>query len=803
MTGLGSDVIGALRLFRRAPAFAFVVVLTVGIGVGGVTAVFSVVRGVVLSPLSFQDSERVVALWGRTAVYPQTPLTVGDYNALVEGISAFETVAGSWGNSASLLGDAEPEQVGVGWVSPSYFPLLGVQPTLGRTLGAEDLNAILISHELWQRRYGTDPSAVGRQVKLGGASMEIAGVLPPSVDPNLTATGRHLTDYQVWRLMPPEWTEGDDRSIGWIRSAARLRDGVTLEQAQAEVDAFVLRMNEGVLERDGGRDLRVELVPVREDLLGSLSRTLWIMLGAVSGVLLIAASNVAHLMLGRAEERAGEVALRAALGGGRTRLVRQFVVESGLLALAGGVLGVGIAWLGVSLLLRMAPQGIPRLETVHVDFLVMGFAFAATGVAALLFGVLPALRASRADLAQVLGERRSTPGRRQQRLSSGLVVAQVAICLGLLAGTGFMLRSLGSLEAVDLGFETESILTFALEMSDNGGTLGEARSKLLAHTDRIEAIPGVVSAGMTNRVPLGGGLFTGDYRSEDMVGSDAEKHSASYRIITPGYLETMGARLLSGRSFNGEDGMGVALVDQTVAERIWPGENPIGKRIELSTLGEEPRWAEVVGLVAPMKHTGVSIEANETIFIPMLAQAHQQNFRYVAVRVSGDPMAYIEPVREAARSVDATAVLARLRPMSTLFDDSVAPTRFAMMLLAIFGGVALVLAAVGLYGVIATTVLRRSREFGIRVALGAVREHILRSVVVSGASLVLYGIGIGTILSLWLGDLLSSTLYEVEPTDPMALGAAALVMGIVGVLGAYLPARAILGVDPASALREE
>ena len=426
MTGLGSDVVGALRLFRRAPAFAFVVVLTVGIGVGGVTAVFSVVRGVVLSPLAFPESERVVALWGRSAIYPQTPLTVGDHNALLEGIDAFESLSASWGNSAALLGDGEPEQVAVGWVSPNYFPLLRIHPTMGRTLGAEDLNAILISHELWERRYGADPSIVGRQVLLGQTSLEIAGVLPSDLDPNLTGTGGHLTAYQVWRLMPPGWTEGDDRSIGWIRSAARLRNGVTLHQAQAEVDAFVVRMNEEVLERDGGRDLRVSLVPVREDLLGSLSRTLWIMLGAVSGVLLIAASNVAHLMLGRVEERAGEVAVRAALGGGRARLVRQFVVESGVLALAGGILGVGIAWFGVILLLRIAPPGIPRLETVHVDFLVMAFAFAATGVAALLFGILPALRASRTDLAQVLGERRSTSGRRQQRLSSGLVVAEVS-----------------------------------------------------------------------------------------------------------------------------------------------------------------------------------------------------------------------------------------------------------------------------------------------------------------------------------------------------------------------------------------
>lgn len=803
MTGFGKDVIGAIRVFRRAPAFALVVVLTVGIGVGGATAVFSVVRGVVLSPLSFPDSERVVAAWGLSDVYPQTPLTTGDFNEIADGIDAFEHFSGSWGNNSPLLDEREPEQVRVGWVSPNYFAMLQVHPLHGRTLGKDDLSAILISHALWQRRYGGDASVVGRQVQLGPQSMEIAGVLPSGIDPNLTTIGGERTEYQVWRLMAPGFLEGDDRSVGWIRSAARLRDGVTLQQAQAEVDAFMVRMNTRVLERDGGQDLRLSLSPVRADLLGALSRTLWIMLGAVSGVLLIAASNVAHLMLGRTEERADEVAVRAALGGGRTRLARQFVVESGVLALVGGLLGLGVARLGIVLLLRIAPPGIPRLETVHLDSTVMLFGLLATGVAALVFGVVPALRASRADLAQVLGERRSTAGRRQQRLSSVLVVAEVALSLGLLAGTGLMLRSLGGLERVDLGFETEGVLTFSMATSNPGTTFEEARTKLLAQIDRIEAIPGVASAGLTNRVPLGGGLFTGDYRSDDAVANDGEKRTASIRFITPGYLESMGARVEGGRDFLPEDGLELVLVDQLVAERNWPGEDPVGRRVELSAIGEDPAFAEVIGVVAPMKHGGISREASETLFLPMLARANQQNFRYMAVRVSGDPVAYLEPIRAAVRELDATMVVAGVRSMSALYDDAISPTRFVMMILAIFGGVALVLAAVGLYGVISATVLRRSREFGIRVALGAARAAILRSVVVSAGRLVLLGIGIGTILSLWLGDLLRTTLYEIGPGDPVALGGAALVMGLVGLFGAYLPARAIMSVDPASALREE
>lgn len=803
MMGLEQDLRGAVRIFRRSPGFAAVVVFTLAMGVGGATAVYSVIRGVVLSPLAFEHSERVVMLWGRSAEYPRTPLTVGDHNVLASSVESFETIAAEWGNTALLLGDAEAEQVSVGWVTPAYFSVLGIRPALGRLLERRELDAVLISHDLWVRRYGSDGSVIGRTVDLSGESFEVAGVLGADQDPNLTTFGGRLGDHEVWRLQPPEWTEGDDRSVGWLRSTARLRDGVTLAQARAEVDALMTRVNETVTARDGGTDLRIDVVPARTDLVGGVSRTLWILLGAVCGVLLIATSNVAHLMLGRGELGAGDTAVRAALGGSRARLVRQLLVESAVLATAGGVLGLGVAWWGVNGLLALAPPTLPRLDLVHLDGGVFIFALGATAVTAVLFGVVPAIRMTRTDLARALGDRRSTADRGQQRMSRALVVAQVALSLALVTSTGLLLRSLSGLNRVDLGFETEGIVTFALAVPDWGDTPEAAGAKMTGYIGRLEAIPGVVAAGFTNRVPLAGGLFTGTYRSEEMVASDDEKIDASFRYVTPGYLTAMGARVASGRSLRPEDGLSVVLLDQTAADRAWPGEDPIGRRVQTSAIGEEDSWAEVVGVLAPMKHAGVAEAAKETVFMPMLARAHQQNFHYVAVRVSGNPLAYVEPLRASVRAVDANSVLARTRTMADLFDQDVAQTRFASMILLVFGGIALLLATVGLHGVMAFSVRRRAREMGIRMALGAKRSEILKGALRSGARLVVLGVGFGTVLSLGIGRILGSMLFDVHPGDALTLVASAAVIMTVGLVGAYLPARLVLGVDPATTLRDD
>jgi putative ABC transport system permease protein len=803
MTGMEQDIRGALRVFRRAPGFAAVVVVTVAIGVGGAAAVYSVIRGVVLAPLPFEDSERVVMLWGRTPAYPRAPLTVGDHNELALDVDAFSRVAASWGNTALLLGDGDAEQVSVGWVTPEYFSILGIRPALGRGLERGDDEAIVISHDLWVRRYGSDPGVVGRVVGLDGGSFEIVGVLPADADPNLTTFSARRADHAVWRLQPAVWTQGDDRSVGWLRSTARLRDGVTLAQAQAEVDALFERVNQTVAERDGGTDLRIDLVPVRADMVGEVSRTLWILLGAVLGVLLIAATNVAHLMLGRGELRGGEVAVRAALGGSRVRIVRQMLVESGALALAGGIAGLGVAWWGLHVLLALAPRTLPRVELVRLDGGVLAFALAATALTAMVFGLVPALRASRTDLAGALGERTRSGERSQQRLSRGLVVGQVAVSLALVTGTGLLLRSLAGLERVDLGFDTEGVVTFALQAPDWGSTGDEAAARMSEYIDRMEAVPGVNAVGFTNRVPLAGGLFTGTFRSEEMVAADSEATEASFRYVTSGYLEAMGARLVAGRSFRADDGLDVVLLDQSSAERAWPGQDPIGRRVQTSAIGEETAWAEVVGIVAPMKHAGVALDAAETVFLPMLARADQQNFRYMAVRVTGDPLSYLEPLREAARAVNVNSVVARPRTMSDLFDQDVAPTRFATFLLLVFGGVALLLATVGLHGVMSFSVRRRARELGIRLALGAEHERILRTALGSGAVLIALGIGLGAVLSLGLGRLLQSLLYEVRPSDALTIGTSALVIMAVGLVGAYLPARLVLAVDPARTLREE
>lgn len=801
MRGLTMDVRGALRVFRREPVFAAVVVTTLAVGIGGATAVYSVIRGVVLSPLPFDDAERVAVLWGQTSEYPRAPLTVGDYNEL-EAVGAFEAVAASWGNTMLLLGDERAEQVSVGWVTPDYFDAVGVQPALGRTPTMTDGPGVVLSHGLWARRYGSDPGVIGRVIDLGGEPFEVFGVLPAGRSPDLTSFAGARTSYDLWRLMPPDWVQGDDRSIGWLRAAVRLRGGVTLERAQAEVDALMTRVNATVTQRDGGTDLRVNVIPARVDVVGDLSRTLWILLAAVCGVLLVAAANVAHLLLARGEARGGEVAVRVALGGSRLRLIRQFLVESGVFAVAGGAAGLAVAWLAVRALLAVAPPSLPRLETVRVESGVFVFALFATAGTALLFGLLPALRVTRVRITAAM-ERRSTQDAGARRWSRALVVVQVALSLMLVTGTGLLLRSVAGLHAVDLGFQREGVLTFGLDVPDWGATDAEAAAKLAVFGERIGAVPGVQTVGFTNRIPLGGGLFTGHVVAASGKGPDETTIEVAVRHITPGYLEAIGARLVSGRALEAADGMGVALVDAGVAARAWPGESAVGRRLRLTAPGEDSTWVEIVGVVAPMKHDGVAQPAAPTLFVSMVPRAARQNFRWAAVRVTGNPLAVVEPVRDALAAVDANAVVARARTMGSLFDSAVASTRFATFLLLVFGATALLLATVGLHGVMAFTIRRRTRELGIRMALGAERGRVLREAFLAGVTLVVIGLAFGLALSLAAGRLLDSLLFEVAPRDIVTLTGSALVILVTGLLGAWLPARLVLGVDPARALRSD
>lgn len=803
MVGFLQDLKGALRVFRRSPGFAFVVVATLAIGVGGASSVYSVVRGVLLTPLPFEDPDRVVMLWGQSAEYPRAPLTVGDHNAMADDVRAFTDVAGQWSNNSLILGEGDAEQVSVGWVTPEYFRVLGIQARLGRTLEPLELHAVVLSHGLWTRRYGADPGVVGRTMDLSGESFEIVGVLPSDRDPNLTTFGGSQASHDVWRLQPPDWTTGDDRSVGWLRSTARLAPGVSLSAAQEEVDAVMASINATITDRDGGTDMQVRLIPAKADLVGGVARTLWILFAAVVGVLLIAASNVAHLVLARGEVRSGEVAVRTALGGSRGRLIRQLVVESSVLALVGGALGVVLAWATLPVLLSFAPPSLPRAETIRLDRTVLGFALVATAIASVLFAVVPAIRNTREDLSQVLGERTATadPGRRA--MSRGLIVAEVALSLALVTSTGLLIRSFQELSAVDLGFSKDGVVTFSLQVPDWGESNDEAAATVLAFRDGFENTPGVVSAGFSNRIPLGGGLFTGEFRSEDMVAGDVPPSSAAVRYVTPGYIDAMGGRLVAGRAFAPDDGIDRIMVDELAARRAWGDGPAIGRRIEVSSIGGEPALAEVVGVIAPMKHHGVAAEAEATIYFPMLAAANQQNFKYVAVRVSGAPDDYVASLRDAARAVDVDAVIARVQSTRELFNEDIAATRFATVLLSAFGVVALMLAAIGLHGVMAFSVRRRAREIGIRVVLGAEKEALLRNAVASGAVLVLAGIGIGTLLSIGLGQALQSLLYGVQPRDAVTMATAAAVMLAVGLVGAYVPARLVLSVDPAVTLRQE
>ena len=803
MLGIGQDLKGALRLFRRAPGFSAVVVGTLAVGVGGVASVYSVVRGVLLSPLPFEDPDRVVMLWAQSPEYPRAPLTVGDYNELAREVGSFADVSAAWSNNALVLDGGDAEQVSVGWVTPEYFDVLGVSAAIGRTLEPQEENAVVLSNALWERRFGADPGVIGETMDLNGERFEIVGVLPRDRNPNLTTFSGGLAAHQVWRIQPPSWMVGDDRSVGWLRANARLAEGVSLEAAQSEVDALMTRINATITERDGGVDTRIRLIPAKSDLVGAVSRTLWILFAAVVGVLLIAASNVANLVLARGEERSGEVAVRTALGGTRSRLIRLLVVESSVLALIGGALGILVAWAAMPVLLSLAPASLPRLDAIELDASVVLLALAATAGASVIFAIVPALKSTRADLSTVLGDRSVTMDRRRRSLSRALIVGEVALSLALVTATGLLIRSVGQLESVDLGFEKEGILTFTAQLPSWGGSNEEAAVTMQSLLDGMSQVPGVRAAGFTNRIPLAGGLFTGDFRTEEMMAADVPSTPAAIRFVSPDYIEALGGRLISGRMLNVSDGLDRVVIDQLAAERSWPGQAAVGRRVEVSAIGEDPQLAEVIGVVAPIRHHGVADAAEPTVYMPILAIANQQNFRAMAVRVEGDPTAYVEPLREAARRVQGDAVLARIQTTRELFDEDIAATRFAALLLSAFGAVALLLAAVGLHGVMAFSVRRRSREIGIRVVLGAERGAVLRDAVGSAAGLVLLGIALGTTLSLGLGQILQSLLFGVDANDFATLAASAGIMALVGLAGAWLPARLVLSLDPATTLREE
>jgi putative ABC transport system permease protein len=804
MRTLLQDVRFGLRVLWKRPGFTAVALAVLALGVGANTAIFSVVNAVLLRPLPYPGSERVVAFDGvnPSKGVEESNMSAPDFADWKAQTRSFEALSIYTEGGSNLTGGGEPERVTAAWVGPDFFRVIGVGAARGRALLPEDedpgaANVVVISHGLWQRLFGSDPSAVGRTVELGGRGREVVGVMPPGFDFPSRA--------EVWGPLQLEVAK-EPRDNRAYQVLGRLREGVPLAQAQAEIDAVAARLAASYPVTNMGWG--VDLDPLKDETVGEMRAALLLLLAGVALVLLIACANVANLLLARAAGRRREVALRLALGAGRWRVARQMLTESLLLALAGGALGAGLSvWL-TDLIVALAPRNTPRLAEASLDARVFLFAVGATLLTGLAFGIVPALQASRADLGESLkeGGRGSAGGR--SRVRSGLVVSEVALSLLLLAGAGLLVKSFARLQAVDPGFDPEGVMTARVSLP--GARYKEPAQKAefyRALTERLNALPGVEAAGATASLPLGGSNLS-VWRGLVPEGRPATPESdepAAFSVVTPGYFPAMRIPLRAGRVFDERDDANapkVIVVNETLARKVFAGQDPVGRHVTIWRDEKFPR--QVVGVVGDTKPSSLDAAEAPQMYVPHAQDAGWGGLSLaVRARGGGDPSALAPLLREEVRALDRQLPVYDVKTMAKVWADSTAYRRVTMFLMAGFAAAALLLAGVGLYGVLSYTVAQRTHEIGIRMALGARGSDVLRLVVRQGMLLTLAGLGVGLAGALLLTRLMTGLLYGVSAADPVVYALVSLLLAAVALLACLVPARRATKVDPMIALRYE
>jgi putative ABC transport system permease protein len=815
MTGMWNDVRFALRGLLRNPGFTAIAVLTLALGIGANTAVFTLVDGVLLSPLPFPESDRLVSIshLGRDG-QDKLPVSTGLYLLYREQVKSMEGIALHQGAGLNLaLDENDPIRVDGQFVTPSFFDVLEVQPALGRAFTGEDARptgtpptTVILSEGLWRRAFGADPAVIGRSFVMSGTNRTVVGVMPAGFGYPTRATQFYLPLAIDPATAPIAGFSAD--------GIARLGPGATPESLGKELTGLIARLPEfypgnGQVTFLASVGLAVTVSDLKESIVGDVTRALWILLGTVAFVLLIACANVANLFLVRAEGRHRELALRAAVGASRAAVIRPFVAETGVLALLGGALGVAVAAAAVRVATALAPSDIPRLDEVAIDPRVLGFTAAVTLLAAALFGMLPVIRYGRADLSSQLKEGGERGGTGRHRVRHALVIGQVALALVLLVGSGLMLRSFVALRSVDPGFDPEGVLTARIvipngEISDNLASAEFFRQLIT----RLEAQPGVEGAGAVRCVPLSGLCGLGDVTVEDHPrGDDEMPIMAAQTSAEFGYFEAMGIDVIEGRGFergDGADGTPAVVVSESFAKRWWPNGSALGRRIGG---GGPDQWLEIVGVVADVHQEGLDVPAQDLVYFPAVLGANGQFFGSrtmdVVVRVAGDPTSFLPVLRREVQALQPRIPISNPRTMTEVFATSTARTSFTMVMLATAAGTALILGLVGIYGVISYVVSQRTREIGVRMALGASAPAVRGMVVRQGAVLAGVGVVLGLIASAWLSRVMGSLLFGVSARDPITYGGVAAALALVAVLASWLPARRAAGVDPAIALRNE
>ena len=802
----------SLRSLLKSPGFTAIAVTTLALGIGASTAIFSVVNGVLLRPLPYPNADRVIQVWTRTAAEPHGSHAAADFLELQRGNRSLDVLAGYREDALTIASAAaEPVRVTGALVTVDYFDVFGTPAVMGRTFGrASDASTAeplaVISHKSWQQSMGSDPNAIGRRLRINGIPHTIVGVMPASFD--------YPEGAQAWLLspkpvpLPPIDVPGDlleSRNVVYFQAVGRLKTGMTVEQAQQDLGAIGEAMAKRLPASNGGRGVTVQ--KLHDRIVGDVRKALLILFGAVGVVLLIACANVASLLLARASRRQRELAIRAALGASRMRLVRQLIGESLLLAIAGGLLGLLLAGWAVAFLVAVMPDEVPRTGEIAVDARVALAAFVISLASALLFGLFPSFQASRADGSTVLreaGDRGSTGGRRRARSRAVLVVLEVALTLVLLVSAGLLANSFLRLQNTDPGFAADEVVMVEFPLPQGRYPDGQRQAAFYQELlDRLATRGELQGAAVAFPNPLEGQNATGSFYIDGKPSLDkASRPRASIASVSPQYLKTMGIPLLSGRHFTDKDrepAPGVIIINAAMARKYWPGEDVIGKRLRFDDTKNE--WFTVVGVAANSRNLGLDTEPAPLFYLPF--HYFPLQFMALVARSPGGAGAVASAVRAEIRAIDPELPVERARPLSEVVHDSVAEPRFRTMLLSGFAVTALLLAAVGVYGLISYSVAQRTREIGIRVALGARPRQVVNPIVREGMTLAAIGVALGLAGSVVATRLLASFLFGVEATDPLTFAAVAGLLLGVALLASYIPSRRALRVDPLTALKVE
>ncbi len=811
MEHLLHDIRYGIRMLAKRPAASVVIVAVLALGIGANSAIFSVVNAVLLSQPPYREPSRLVVIWEHNKQRGKERNVVSPANYFVwqERNRVFEEIACYFSFRMPVSAGGEAEQLPLQYVTPNLLPMLGVSPMLGRSFDAADVapdsaNVIIISHGYWQRRFGGDPGVVDRTIQINGKPATIVGVLPPDFNFYVKENNMAGAPADVWQ--PYAFDENQRRPGGRYPGAiARLKPGVSIDEARTEMNGIAAQLEQEWPDFDA--NWGVTLVPLPEQFVGDVRRPLWVLFGAVGFVLLIACANVANLSLARAAARRSEIAVRAALGAGRSRIFRQLMTESLILSALGGVAGLLLGVWGVDALLAVSPTDMLGLEDVSLDGRVVAFTMAVTLLTSIVFGLLPALEATRVDLNDAIRESgtRSMTESRGRRMRDLFVVAQVALALVLLVGSGLLVKSLGRLQSVDPGFRSEKLITLKAQLpsaayKDDAKKMVFFREAL----DRVRALPGVRSASTINFLPFDG---LGTATSFTIEGAPppppGQKLTTDVRVVDPAYFSTMGIPLVAGRTFTEREtaeASGVVVISEALAKDYFPGQDPIGKQITIN-LKQTDTPSTIVGVVGDVRLQGFDSEDRATSYWPTAELP--QSFATFTVRTDVEPTSVVGSIRGEIAGLDPEVPVSSVRTMDELLSTSVARSRFNALLLAIFAGVALLIAVVGIYGVVSYTVSQRTQEIGIRMALGATRTDVLRMVLGNGLLLTLAGVGLGLLAALGLTRLMTSLLYEVSATDPLTFTVLAAALAASALLACLLPARRAAAVEPITALRHE